>query len=1357
MIVLLALVLAGAQAATAQPGVVAQAAAAAQAAAGRFGSYAVQVADPHVAVVGTMAGQLAAAARRQQASEVGTLLAGLRARGLAGAFTFDEAAGLYRAELSDAALAELRRDPRVASVVSEARGLASAAPRQVQGTQSPISSVIFAQVNSPFLWGNTNIGGLAVQLTLEDGQGNVIGVPDTPADGAGDACTALPDCVNVNQDPDNYPLYFETVFVNPNKTNQWALIQPGDYVSVTTTGENPAIPPPWLPQNKRVPVVDIQAGASVMQGTVSGTTMANATVIATLGTSLHVPDNYLTPGAGMTYAQVTSDSSGNFSASCFRTSVTPTCGPVTIPRGVEGFARVQVPNDQGQFAGDEVYTFLGQNFDVLENSAWVTYYAFPIAGAPGGLDKGVAAPRPGTDVTIGIENGQGGLSGEVSDQVGVNGPVYVKLGQTILGGNTVEATISYDTATSQVVDIATAPITPTVDLAGQQVAGTAPAGTLLLIAAGQVQGYVTEEFTYNDWMAQVTSTGSGSFASGPVLCGSSNHVSFQPGTFGYVGYETAGANFVYAAYAAPVNYVMSDFPFVDGWIASGVFTPTIAVAAANGSILQAPAPVPPMPVLLVNDKLPINTYYNTSATPKASSVYMEPGDVVTIVSGGRTSTIPVDQLTARLYAGQSIVAGDAPAGATLRVVPEKDRASSTQLTSLAGGGYAATNPYTSIDSQCDQSSTTETLNFGDNGRVFLLHPDGNEVFTTFYTRALHVLENSNIVWLTGWVTRGIDWLLPGSGPVTVTYTSPPGYTPPAGQTGTGTGYCQLQNNLASQTVQNVPIYQFNVPTNDCTQNNQLKKLASLIRPGGTVTATFDEGPVWLPRPVTLTMASLALETGIPDVDADTLAGVGPFGWKGPDTRVLAGYGVIDWAGTAGIQTPLGASVSIPHGSTTAWGPVRFMSGSSVLPLSSGYAGKVSFLDPIGNELYMSWAVTELAYQVKLTPPPVQSDSQVCGTVKAPAGLSLPVDVEIHDLTNNPTDVIIGSGSTNSGGLFCVQVSPQLYMGQVVMALVPATGSWSQPAVVGLAPSYTNWQNVPASHSIYGQPLSFAVTVTSTWGAPSMIPTGVVSFTVDNVAQPAQAVSGGQTTLTLVGANALPAGSHKIVANYMGDANFAQSASTQLTQVVSQASTAVTVTSSANPSAYGAGVTVAAQVTPAGGTPAGVTPTGQVVINVDGPPKPALTLSGGQVTMTLTGLGVGNHRITAGYNGDSNFLASSSALFTQVVSPASTEVILSPSANPSTYGAAVNVTAMVTSAGGTPQGQVIFQVDGGSPSSPWLGGGRLTYGLPALPVGAHQILATYNGNGIFAPSTAYYSQVVNPVPGKLYVYMPMLKH
>ncbi len=579
----------------------------------------------------------------------------------------------------------------------------------------------------------------------------------------------------------------------------------------------------------------------------------------------------------------------------------------------------------------------------------------------------------------------------------------------------------------------------------------------------------------------------------------------------------------------------------------------------------------------------------------------------------------------------------------------------------------------------------------------------------------------------------------------MTYTSPVGYTPPDGQTGTGTGYCQLGNNLASQTVQNVPIYQFNVPSNDCTQNNQLQKLASYIRPGGTVTATFNEGPAWLPRPATLTMASLALETGTPDTVASTLAGVGPFGWKGPDSTALAGDGVIDWACTASIQSPLAASVSISHRTTTAWGPVKFTSGSSILPLSSGYRGQFSCLDPIGDELYMAWAVTVAAYQAKVAPPPVQKDTKVCGTVEAPAGLSLPVAVEIHDLTNNPTDVILGSGSTDSDGLFCVQVSPQLYEGQVVMALVPATGSWSQPAVVGLAPTYTNWQNVPASPSTYGQPLAFTVNVTSTWGAPITLPTGVVSFTVDNVAKGVQPLSGEQATLTLAGANALPAGSHKIVANYMGNANFAQSASAQVAQTVSQASTVVTITSSANPSANGAALPITVTVLPADVTSRGVvTPTGTVAMNLDNVPHGTLTLSAGQATTTLTGLAAGTHHITAAYNGDSNFLTSS-APFTQTVLPPGSVISLTSSANPSILGAAVNFTAKVKGTDGSNGlGQVVFYVGAQSPVKLWLGGGQATDGPYTLPVGITYITATYDGDGgLFEPSIAYLQQVVNP--------------
>ena len=62
--------------------------------------------------------------------------------------------------------------------------------------------MVFIQIYSPFMWGRTNIGGLNVQLTLEDGAGIVKGIPTQG--------TAL-DSIKI----DRTQLYFETVFVDP--------------------------------------------------------------------------------------------------------------------------------------------------------------------------------------------------------------------------------------------------------------------------------------------------------------------------------------------------------------------------------------------------------------------------------------------------------------------------------------------------------------------------------------------------------------------------------------------------------------------------------------------------------------------------------------------------------------------------------------------------------------------------------------------------------------------------------------------------------------------------------------------------------------------------------------------------------------------------------------------------------------------------------------------------------------------------------------------------------------------------------------------------------------------------------------
>ena len=614
-------------------------------------------------------------------------------------------------------------------------------------------------------------------------------------------------------------------------------------------------------------------------------------------------------------------------------------------QGSKGFARVRVLGSSGQPTGDEVWTIWGQNAYILENSPVMHGYAYAIPAAPGGLATGVAAPRPETTVTVQLK-GPGGAVKATVERLGPAAPYDASFGgETIYAGDSVQITIEYGGAVAFDQTVQTLPISAVADLAANQVTGVGPANTQMVIGAGNVQGYVTKSSTYDAFEARVTSNSSGGYASGQVRCGTSNYLTLKPGSFGYVGYEAPCGNFVYTAFAAPTNSVMSGFNYVDGWIAKGTDWPTVAVSGPGGATKQPPTPASPRLLWLVNDKLYVNTYYNA-----ATSVYIEPGDTVTVVSGSRTDSIPVDDLAARLYADQDIVAGTAPAGASLRVVPEKDRAAWKQVTASASGGYAAANPYATLNaSNCSVTTKTESLSFGDYGRVFLKHADGNEVFTTFYNRMLHVFENANIVTLSGFVMRALDWpdILPvGTRGVTVRY------TPKAGQDGAGAGSVNFPNSIEGKTG-NIALKLDSDPTVD-----------ALIRAGGSLVATYDEGALGMTRPVTLTMSPLPLVIGSPDTDTHTVAGVGPVHWQGPDSAALAPYGIIDWTGKATLKSPA-ASTPFPYSGSVAYPPVQFKQGSTVIPLVPGSTGTVSFVDPLGNEVYTTWGVTDFPYIAKI--------------------------------------------------------------------------------------------------------------------------------------------------------------------------------------------------------------------------------------------------------------------------------------------------------------------------------------------------------------------------------------------------------
>jgi hypothetical protein len=175
-----------------------------------------------------------------------------------------------------------------------------------------------------------------------------------------------------------------------------------------------------------------------------------------------------------------------------------------------------------------------------------------------------------------------------------------------------------------------------------------------------------------------------------------------------------------------------------------------------------------------------------------------------------------------------------------------------------------------------------------------------------------------------------------------------------------------------------------------------------------------------------------------------------------------------------------------------------------------------------------------------------------------------------------------------------------------------------------------------------QTVTFTATVVST---SSGKPTGTVTFSAgSNVLGTGAVSSGGKATYAT---SSLPVGTVSVTATYGGDSSFAGSASGAVKQVVSKANSSTALASSPNPSNSGQSVTFTASVTGQyGGTPSGTVTfyNGKNALGTE-------TLSGGAATYATTILLAGTDSITAAYQGDSSYTASTSKALNQTVKQA----------------------------------------------------------------------------------------------------------
>jgi sugar lactone lactonase YvrE len=222
---------------------------------------------------------------------------------------------------------------------------------------------------------------------------------------------------------------------------------------------------------------------------------------------------------------------------------------------------------------------------------------------------------------------------------------------------------------------------------------------------------------------------------------------------------------------------------------------------------------------------------------------------------------------------------------------------------------------------------------------------------------------------------------------------------------------------------------------------------------------------------------------------------------------------------------------------------------------------------------------------------------------------------------------------------------------------------------------------PKGTPAYGQPVTVSATLLPQSGGIGT-PTGTVTFFVDTVPQTPVPLASNAASITLT---ALTGGKHVLSASYSGNSNYASSASANLDIVIGTATTVtsdVTLASAqlwSDPVAVNPGTLVDLSVTialPVPGTPTGTVTFLSGSTNLGSAPVLATAgeggNGGGEATLATSTIPPGNYNITARYNGDTNFTASSSAAGVALLVSAPT-IKMTASSNRITAGIPVTLT------------------------------------------------------------------------------------
>ncbi len=428
-----------------------------------------------------------------------------------------------------------------------------------------------------------------------------------------------------------------------------------------------------------------------------------------------------------------------------------------------------------------------------------------------------------------------------------------------------------------------------------------------------------------------------------------------------------------------------------------------------------------------------------------------------------------------------------------------------------------------------------------------------------------------------------------------------------------------------------------------------------------------------------------------------------------------------------------ASVTLP----------RFGAGTHVLSVT--YAGDQNFL-PVATEVPQIVTRAETVTSILVSPEtgvrygPLTLEIGVASVV---SGLGKPTGLVDRITIGDSMD--IPGGALNTSGRITIVETERFGNGTLLICTSYLGDDNFLPSeacvehIVERAPS-----SIVVTSSLEQPVVGQDVTVTATVASVASPILGTVTFFDDGVAI-SEAIDVENATLTT---STLSSGNHTITAMFDGGTGaFANAESTPIQIEVQKASTTVSLESSPNPSRFGQTVTLTAM--PSVVAFGAETPTGTVTFKCG-----TVTLGTAEIddlgiaTFRVNTIPTGDHPVTADYEGDNDYMGSTSDIVTQTVEQSRTVVTISTENNPTIFGQPVKIVVNVGASSpgqGIPTGTVTLREGQNILAHASLDSfGEATLSLSSLGGGSHAFVASYSGDDNFIVSTSgAFTQIITP--------------